>query len=132
VEEWLKTTLQRIADGSLLPAAYFGALDLDTALDACDQDKEFETSWNRVRQEIEQRWARSTIGERVRALAEDIRRESFMAVSRATRQHEIASYVSDDFDLIVRGRILGVADPILDQLWQAYDDGRFPRPPMAA
>ncbi len=40
------------------------------------------------------------------ALSEDIRRESFLTVSRATTQHEIASYVSDDFDIIIRGSIL--------------------------
>lgn len=53
-------------------------------------------------------------------LAEDIRRESFLSVSRATTQHDIASYVSDDFDLIVKAAILGFDDPFLSAMWDAY------------
>ncbi|MCI0681538.1 MAG: hypothetical protein L0Y71_05505 [Gemmataceae bacterium] len=128
VEEWLKSILRRIAGGTLLPAAAFAELDRDASLDARDHDKEFEARWVRLSEEIKCRWAAANVAEDLRALAEDIRRESFLAVSRATTQHEIASYVSDDFDLIVRGKLLALEDPFLDQLWRAYDDGRFPRP----
>jgi hypothetical protein len=130
VEKWLNSILQRIADGSLLPVAYFAELDRDSALDARDRDSEFDASWVRLFEEVEHRWVSATVAEDLRALAEDIRRESFLAVSRATEQHEIASYVSDDFDLIVRGRLAGLSDPLLDQLWHAYDQGRFPSPPL--
>jgi hypothetical protein len=61
-------------------------------------------------------------------LAEDIRRESFLAVSRATTQHEIASYVSDDFDLIVKAAILGLDDPFLSTMWDAYARNEIPAP----
>lgn len=126
VEEWLNSILRRIAEGSLLPVAYFAELDPDAALDSRDRDEEFDASWVRLYEKIERRWARAAVAENLRLLAEDIRRESFLAVSRATEQHEIASYVSDDFDLVARGRLVGLGDPMLDQLWHAYEDGKFP------
>jgi hypothetical protein len=127
VKHWLTTILQRIAEGSLLPPASFAELDCDAALDARDQE-DFDSRWVQLSDEIDRRWTTATVPEDLYALAEDIRRESFLAVSRATTQHEIASYVSDDFELIVRGRLLGLTDPLLDELWGAYDEGTFPRP----
>jgi predicted membrane-bound mannosyltransferase len=62
----------------------------------------------------------------IRELVGVIRRESFLAVSRATRQHEIASYVSDDLDLIVRARLVGASSGFIGELWEAYDRGEFP------
>ncbi|MBA4016856.1 MAG: hypothetical protein C0483_06695 [Pirellula sp.] len=130
MEEWLNSILRRIAGDSLLPAAYFSDHDPDAALDSRDRNEEFDGSWVHLSEEVERRWANAKVAVDLRALAEDIRRESFLAVSRVTGQHEIAGYVSDDFDLIVRGRIVGLDDPFLDQLWRAYDDGKFPSPPL--
>ena len=130
MEKWLDSIRSRIQGGSLLPSAYFASLNCDVALESRDTDEEFDTSWARLHAEIERLWASATIEEPLRKLAEDIRKESFLAVSGATQQHEIASYVSDDFDLIVRGRLLGLKDPFLKQLWRAYDDGTFPTPPL--
>ena len=39
-------------------------------------------------------------------------------------------YVSDDFDLIVRGRLVGVEGGLLGQFWEVYQRGEFPVPPM--
>lgn len=128
--DWLKSVLSRIKDGTLLPAAHYGQLDCDAALDARDRDSEFDSEWVSLSEEIEGKWAATTVPPEVSALAEDIRRESFLAVSRATQQHEIASYVSDDFELIVRGRLLGMEGSFLRQLWAVYDRGDFPRPPL--
>jgi hypothetical protein len=130
MDKWLNSILQRLAEGSVLPAACFAELDCNDALDARDHDHEFESSWLRISEEINLAWADASVAEDLRELAEAIRRESFLAVSRATRQHEIASYVSDDFDLIVRGRLVGLSDPFLDHLWSEYDAGRFPIPPF--
>jgi hypothetical protein len=130
VVEWLNSVLTRIADGSLLPAAYYGRLDCDAALNARDGDATFEATWAGQAEEVNGRWAEAVVGADARWLAEDIRRESFLAVSLATRQHENASYVSDDFDLIVRGRLLGTADGLLGRLWAVYERGEFPRPPL--
>jgi hypothetical protein len=127
VVAWMTSVLLRIADGTLLPASYYCQLDCDAALDVRNGD-EFDAAWVLQYEEVERRWTEAAYSAEARTLAEDIRRESFLAVSRATRQHEIASYVSDDFDLIVRGRLVGVEGGLVGLLWDAYDRGEFPRP----
>lgn len=128
--ESLKIILARIATGELLPPTYFVALDCDAALNTRDNDEAFEAEWARLSGDVNGRWATSNIPHEARSLVEDIRRESFLAASRATQQHEIASYVSDDFDLVVRGRLVASTDPFLAQLWGAYERGAFPAPPL--
>jgi hypothetical protein len=128
VKEWLATVLARIRDGTLLPAPYYASLDLDAAVDARDRDGEFDLAWVRACNQVDRLWAGAEVEPELRALAEDIRREGFLSVSRATGQHEIASYVSDDLDLLVRGRLVGLSDPFLDRLWYDYERGEFPTP----
>lgn len=93
-------------------------LDCHTALDARDGDQEFVSNWMRVSDEIDRAWREAPMAEALQQLAEDTRRESFLTVSQATRQQEIASKVSVDFDLVVRERRLKRSDPFLGQLWQ--------------
>jgi hypothetical protein len=130
MNDWLIAILAWIADDTLLPATYYRRLDCNAALNSRDGDAEFASTWLRLYKEINQRWAEAVISPEVRSLAEDIRRESFLAVSRATRQHEIASYVSDDFALIVRGRLVGAEGGFLGALWGVYERGEFPLPPL--
>lgn len=126
--EWLNTILSQIVDGTLLRAAYYGQLDCDAALDARDGDTEFGAEWVHQFEDVGQRWAATAVAAEIREVAEVIRRVSFLAVSRVSRQHEIASYVSDDFDLIVRGRIVGMESVFLERLWAEYERGQFPHP----
>ncbi|HJZ92787.1 MAG TPA: hypothetical protein VKE40_18075 [Gemmataceae bacterium] len=130
MKDWLTSVRARIADGTLLPTEYYAGLDCNAALDARDGDTEFDAEWTRTLKEIEDRWVGASVERDLKSLAADIRRESFLVVSQATRQHEIASYVSDDLDLIVRGRLVGVAAPLLERLWAAYERGEFPTPPL--
>ncbi len=127
-DEWLHSILPRIASGELLPPGYFAMLDCDSALDARDGNPEFESSWLQATKEFEASWAALEVSQATFATADDIRRESFLAVSRATKQHEIASYVSDDFELITHARIVGNASPFVEHLWAAYESGLFPVP----
>jgi hypothetical protein len=113
-----------------LPPGYYAQLDCDAALNARDGDALFVADWKRRFQEVEDRWATAGIAVEARVLAEEIRREAFLAASRATGQHEIASYVSDDFDLMVRARLVGVRDELLVRLWGVYERGQFPTPPF--
>lgn len=126
--EWLNSVRSRIADGTLLPAAYYRQLDCDAALDVRDSDGVFAAEWVREFEQVGRRWVAATVAVEARWAVEDIRKESFLAVSGATHQHEIASYVSDDFDLIVRGRLVGMDSGLLGQLWAVYERGEFPIP----
>lgn len=120
--------LQRILDGSLLPPNVIATLDHDAILDARDGDAEFVAKWTRHFNEIEARWPTANVSKEGESLLTDIRRESFLTVSRATGQHEVASYVSDDFDIIVRGSLLGLDDNFLNSLWDAYSQNEIPTP----
>lgn len=124
----LDSTLSRIADGTLLPPDYYVSLDCDSALDARDRDGRFDSAWSRVYERVEGLWATAHIQDHQRAKVEEVQREAFQVVSRATGQHEIASYVSDDLGLVIRAKLVGLRDPLLDDLWQAYDRGEFPTP----
>jgi hypothetical protein len=128
VGEWLKATLERIRSGELLPPAYFTSLDCNAALDARDADPSFEGEWLRIFNEVSRRWPTADQSAELKSLVEDIRQESFSSVSRSSGQHEIASYVSDDFDLLARGRLLGIVAPLLAGMWAAYERGEFPTP----
>ncbi|MCA9032967.1 MAG: hypothetical protein KDA66_19265, partial [Planctomycetaceae bacterium] len=59
-------------------------------------------------------------------LVDAIREASFMTMNDATGHHEIASCVSDDFDLISRGSILLLNDDFLKSLWVTYTHHRIP------
>jgi hypothetical protein len=128
LDQPLESILNSITDRALLPPAYYRQLDCDRVLDARDKNKEFEGGWISLSEKIKALWPSADVSATDQQRAEDIRRESFLAVSRATEQHEIASYVSDDFDLIIRGKLLGLREPFLDQLWDAYQRGEFPVP----
>jgi hypothetical protein len=127
----LEMILSRIADGSLLPDGYYSELARDSALDARDPDRLFVSAWAAAHERVEEAWATSPLAARQHDLAERIRQAAFLAVSRTASQHEIASYVSDDLDLIARGVALGLSDPLLEWLWESYDRGQFPVPPLS-
>jgi len=120
--------LTRIKDGSLLSPAMISGLDHDTILNERDGDADFEARWIRCNNQIEDQWRFADVKQEMTSLIEDVCRESFLKVSRATTQHEIASYVSDDFDLIVRGAVLGMNDDFLNRLWDAYHRNEIPSP----
>jgi hypothetical protein len=128
VKALLDSILTRIADGTLLPPPYYSALDCDAAVDARDGDSEFDLAWVCARNHVDRLWDRAAVGPDQRKTAEDIRREGFLAVGRVTGQHEIASHVSDDLDLVLRARLAGLNEPFLERLWRSYDQGEFPGP----
>jgi hypothetical protein len=122
----IRKILGQIRDGTLLEPSEIAALDYDTILDARDSDREFGRQWTQSYTNIENVWKTTEVDQELKSLAEEIRKESFLSVSRSTAQHEISSYVSDDFDIIIRRIILGIDDPFLDKLWSAYISNQIP------
>lgn len=51
-----------------------------------------------------------------------------MVVSGATAQHEIASYVSDDFELIAKAAATNTVRSFIQSLWSAYTRQTVPGP----
>lgn len=125
MSDWATDVLRRIQAGSLLSHEYYAILDCDQALDARDQAPEFDSAWVAAFNRIKSIWSERPVDSASAKLIEDIRRESFLAVNRATRGHEIAGYVSDDLELIVKMRIAGIEDSFVDRLWGVYERGEF-------
>lgn len=124
----LAEMLAAIDNGSLLPPVMFADIDLDGVLDARDGDPEFEQVLSELSMTIEARWTEVLPPECVRHDVDAICEHAFLAVSRATGQHEVASYVSDDFELMALGAALHFSHPTLDRLWTAYRANQIPSP----
>lgn len=120
--------IQQIRAGSLLPASVFAALDCDAILDARDSDLKFEQEWSAAKASLSAKWQAICPNRSAKAAVEDLRRESFLAVSTATGQHELSSYVSDDFELIGWASAVSDVPAVVAWLWESYAAGAIPRP----
>jgi hypothetical protein len=120
--------IERIRAGTLLRASRFADLDCDAILDARESDPEFEQEWLAARENLSRKWKARRPGRAAKTSVEDLRRESFLAVSTATGQHELSSYVSDDFELIGWASAVGEVPPVVAWLWESYAAGTIPRP----
>ncbi|HVJ69343.1 MAG TPA: hypothetical protein VM510_15260 [Caulifigura sp.] len=120
--------IDQIRAGSLLPSPLFVDFDCDAILDARDSDAAFEQEWLAAWENLGTRWRASLPDRAARKAVEDLRRESFLAVSTATGRHELSSYVSDDFELIAWASAVGEVPPLVTWLWESYAAGAIPRP----
>lgn len=120
--------LAAIDNGTLLGPATFENVDCDAAVDALDNSPEYEAEWLKLKDTVDRAWEMAAPSTVICDLAERIRKHVFLVVSATSNQHEIASYVSDDFDLIVRGRVAGVQSAFLERLWAAYQAHGLPSP----
>jgi hypothetical protein len=116
--------IELIRDGSLLAPAIFAHIDCDSVLDARDGDTATEREWLLAHDDLKSKWLATGPNPLDAATLDELRRVSFLAVSAATNQHELASYVSDDFELIGWASLLDAASPFVDSLWAAYSAGK--------
>ena len=122
----LQTLLDEIRQGQVIPGEMFVRDDLDDILDERDK-AEFEDRWLECSERIKAAWDSKAVDEATMNSMDEVRKESFLAVSRATQQHEIASYVSDDFELISKSIALDLNDPYATELLETYRSGKIPR-----
>jgi hypothetical protein len=121
----LRKLLDQITAGTLIPADMFVRNDLDDILDRRGET-DFEEPWLACFERIRAAWESSAAASSAQKPMDEVRKESFLVVSKATHQHEMASYVSDDFELISKSIALGMNDPYADQLLAAYRRGEIP------
>ncbi len=126
VPEWLRSALSRIETGALLGPAFFARSDADRLLDERDGDASFAAAWREAHDATAAAWATADVPAATASLAERIRKAAFLRSSLASHQHDIASDISDDFELIVRDRILGLDDAFVARLLASYEANRFP------
>ena len=126
--------LAEIENGSIPLADIFSMADCDTLLDKRDSDPSFDVTYREV-------WDRNAKLKFIlnSEATESIRQRSFLTVSNATEQHEIASYVSDDFELIaweshaaVDNEIPKSGSQFIEWLYSQYKSRNFPCPPYIA
>lgn len=117
--------LQSFIESGQLKTLISASTDWDDILDQRDRP-EFESFWMRCFDKIETEWNAREVPPESAALVGNLRRDAFLSVSRATNNHEIAAYVSDDFDLIGRGLILGSNLEGCEKLWNSYQQGQIP------
>jgi hypothetical protein len=98
----------------------------DTALGARDSDRLFEEAWSEAHD-----FLRAAASEEDWLKARDLSREAFLPVSKRTGQHEIASYVADDVELLSLAALTRVSNTFADQLYSAYVTSGFAVPPIA-
>lgn len=122
----LDVLLNGIRTHTFVRPDYYAALECDHALDQRDSHRPFDSDWAGIYATTKTRW--NAVSAEVRSQVDDIRKRAFLVVSNATGQHEIASYVSDDFDLLCRCQVLGIEHPIIEHLWLSYQSGTFPLP----
>ena len=121
----LEDILRMLQDRELLPATAFVGIDYDAVLDWRDTDP-FDAEWVRASGALEGMRAAAEPGPDFGRLFDDVRREAFMITTRATGHHEIASYISEDFELIALDSAFAAADPFVAKLWAAYSRGELP------
>jgi hypothetical protein len=122
----LSQIIDAIRAGRLLGPSTFDGLDVDAALDQRDHD---DSGWVQ---------ASSELGQPTRTIRESdidaVRQLAYTATYESTTPHnpDLAAYVSEDFDLIVRSVLLGVESPWINGLLASYISSEFPRSTVVA
>src|SRR5688572_1428168 len=116
----LQSLLQTLQSRALLHDAFFD-FDHDTALDERDADP-FDSDWIKVHRELKD----VPISAEQKELLTEISKAAFLATMGATKNSDLAGYISDDFDLLGRGIIADAADPWLNAIWVTYCEGKIP------
>ncbi len=97
----------------------------DAALDARDSDLQFENSFSAAYEVV---WCAASEVDRTRS--SELSRLAFFPVSEHTGQHEIASYVAEDVELLALDALTGSANRFVEQLYSAYVRAGFAVPPL--
>ncbi len=125
--------LSEIEDGELPLADMFANANCESLLDQRDSDASFVATYRDICHQIET--LKFILN---RDPTEPIRNKSFLVVSNATSQHEIASCVSGDFMLIAwqshaltDSAIPSCRSAFVDWLYSQYKSGKFPCPPYS-
>lgn len=99
--------------------------DYDSLLDARDAD-EFATPWTNAYNAISETYNVSGFNESEKGRIDKIREHLFKRIDRQTKVSDLSSYVSDDFDLILKCLLTGTENTWVNALWLSYKNGNIP------
>lgn len=94
---------------------------IDEMLESRD-GAEFENDWLRVFETLEQK----EFSHSEAALIDEIREIAYKKSFASTNHAELAAYIADDFELIVKSLLSGLNDEWLNALLLVYLQGLFP------
>ena len=89
---------------------------------------EMLNKWNKAYNALDKKFSDQDISPEVEQLIEEIREHSFAVAEQGTEGHELASSISDDFELFARSIVLEFFDPFLESMWEVYENGEIPNP----
>ncbi|MCS6162587.1 hypothetical protein G3497_22905 [Shewanella baltica] len=102
-----------IMDKLLLNLQQLDSNDLDFILDQRDEDQ-FDKAWCSLNELVTETSCPLDL------------KEIFVKLSGVTNNHEVCSYIVDDFELINKAKELGINSKFLKYLEQSYEQGRVP------
>jgi hypothetical protein len=121
----LEDLKSRIVGNEILNKESFVDVDFDAVLDERDKSL-FDAEWLRVDEVVQSTKKDNRLSEKQWELIDEIRHIAFIQTGKFAGQHEMCSYVSDDFGLIATALALGYDDGWLNALWASYKDGKIP------
>lgn len=117
----LNNLLIAVDSNRAIRASLFENCDLEELLDMRD-DKEFDSEWMRVYDTLNT----FEIGDFDKKTIDNIREKSFLKSYNLSELGDIASCVSDDFEIICKAYLTNYNDMWVNSLIMSYVNGKFP------
>ena len=112
---------EKIKNNEIIYMSFFADCNVDELLDLRDDD-EFDSEWMRVYNVLNE----INIGVSEKQTIDSIREKSFLRAYNLLESSDIASCVSDDFEIICKAYISGYDDEWLNSLIVSYAKNKFP------
>lgn len=113
--------LKNIKKGKIINNRIFYNCDFDELLDLRDEEC-FDSEWMRVYNLLNN----MVVDKSYYQIIDEIRKETYLRAYKESNSSDIASCVSDDFELIVKAYILNVDDQWLNSIIMLYAKSIFP------
>ncbi len=112
---------EKIKNNDIINVSFFVDCDVDELLDLRDND-EFDSEWMRVYNILSE----IDIGVFEKQIIDSIREKSYLQAYNLLESSDIASCVSDDFEIICKACISNYDDKWLNSLIVSYAKNKFP------
>lgn len=99
--------------------------DFDDLLDARDAS-EFASPWTTVYNAASKSYTESNSLQSEKVRIDKVREHIYKRVYNRTEVSDLASYISDDFDLILKCLLTGTENSWVNALWLSYKGGEVP------
>ena len=117
----LNLLLEKIKAGKIISREMFDQADMDELLDLRDAPA-FDAAWMRVFNRLKDLSCPGTD----REIIDEIGKASYLKAYEVSKSSEIASCVSDDFNLFARAYVASISDRWLNSVMLKYAGNTFP------